>query len=438
MRARFEKTPSFPAPPDVDNLHDEDADIDFEDLIGEMVTTFVRIRAERIDEEIDRWVERVGLAVDLDRVNVAEYDGATSLMRVSHCWTRDGIPPVPKGIDTASCLPQLTAMALSGETVVFSSREELPRSLIPEANNTDFVQGVKANVTVPLKVGGAIIGGVAFGSLRRERKWSPRMLRRLQLVAEVFGGALERKRDIEKIRRLYNELSEISNNSRMGELTGSLAHELDQPLGAILNNAEAAISILSAESPDIHEAKEALEDIVRDDRRAADIIQHVRNLLRRGEVHPSLMDPAEVLLDVEKILKHDAVMRNIDFSVDFARPLPMISGYKTQLTQALVNLVLNAFDAVTEVDEQPRLVSVSATQGIGTLCVAVRDSGEGIGPRIVEHLFRPFFTTKQHGMGLGLAIVRSIVESHGGEITARRNPDRGTTFEVKLPSGCAA
>lgn len=442
MRDRTENMPHHDVPEAAASnaMHGHEDDFqgderDFENLIAEMVATFVRIRAEHIDAEIDQWLERVGRALDLDRANVGEYNRSTGIMRATHCWAREGIPPIPKGINTATVLPELTARALAEETVVFSSRDALPPALLQELDNSQLAKGVKSNVTMPLKVGGAIIGGVAFGSLRRQRRWSRQTLRRLRLVAEVFGSALERKRDIEEIRRLSNELFDISNVSKMGELTASLAHELNQPLGAILNNAQAALSILNTEAPDIQEAREALKDIVRDDNRAADIINHVRVLLHKGEAQRCKLDPREILLALELIMKHDAVMKNISFRVEFAQPLPAISGHKTQLTQALINLVMNAFDAVLEKSEQPRLVLVTAAaREAGRLFIEVRDSGIGIDPRMVPQLFRAFFTTKAKGMGMGLAIVHSVVESHDGEIHVRPNPDGGTTFEIILPT----
>lgn len=410
-------------------------DFDFEDFIGDMVNSFVRVRAEHIDEEIDHWLEKIGVALSLDRANIGEYERSSGTIQATHCWARPGVRPVPRGIDPAHFLPELTRRTLAGETVVFSTRDSLPPVLLEEINNSSLAQGVKSNVTMPLKIGGTIIGGVTFDSMLRERKWSPRLVKRLALIAEVFGSALERKREIEEIRRLQTELFEVSGRSIMGELTASLAHELNQPLGAILNNAEAVLTLLDTKPADLVEAKAALEDIVHDDRRAADIIHHVRTLLRRGETQPSLLDPEEILLDVERILKHDAVMKKISFRVEVERQLPAITGHKTQLTQALVNLVLNAFDAVTENVAEQRVVRVTAAaHESGHLSISVQDSGPGIDPRTVPQLFRAFFTTKAKGMGMGLAIVRSVVEGHGGEIRVTPNADRGTTFEIILPA----
>lgn len=407
--------------------------LQFEDLLGKMMATFVRITADQIDAEIEHWLKRIGLAIGLDRGTVAEYDARHGIMRTTHCWAREGIRPVPKGIDAGRFLPWLTSKSLTGETVVFSKLHNPSEAL------TDlqfkFADGVKSNVTIPLKVGGAVIGAVAFGSLRSERNWSPQLIRRLRLVAEVFGSALERRRDIEEIRRLHNELYQVSNTAVMGELTASLAHELNQPLGAILNNAQAASRLLAAEQPDLPEVRAALEDIVRDDGRAADIIRHVRALLRRGDATQSALDPRELLLEVERILKHDAIMKNISFGVEAVRPLPFVLGHKTLLMQALINLILNAFDAVGENGGEPRVVVVTATtRETGQLSIAVRDSGKGIDPEIVPHLFNAFFTTKDKGMGMGLAIVRSVVESHGGQLRVIQNPDRGSTFEFTLPA----
>jgi len=282
-------------------------------------------------------------------------------------------------------------------------------------------------------VGGVVVGALLFGAIVSEKHWSEQDVQRLKLVAEILGNALERKRAEAEIRRLSEELRQTSQVMAMGELTASLAHELNQPLGAILNNAKAVRRLLSAKAPDLSEINEALEDIIRDDGRAVDIVKNVRAMFMRGEVKMSTVDVQELLLDVARIVGADARTKRISWSTELPDSPALVRGNQTHLTQAVLNLVMNAFDSVCD-SEGPRKVTLLAAPEAGDeVRVSVCDSGKGIDPAVMPRLFEPFFTTKPSGMGMGLTIVRSIIENHGGRIWATQNPDRGATLQFTLP-----
>jgi signal transduction histidine kinase len=183
------------------------------------------------------------------------------------------------------------------------------------------------------------------------------------------------------------------------------------------------------------EVRAALDDVIRDNARAVEVLQNVRALFRRDQPQKSRLDPKQVLMDVERILRHDAKMKKISLTLDPVASLPPVVGDRTQLMQALINLVLNAFDAVSGENDGPRQVVLSASQPeAGHVRVAIRDSGKGIDPTIMPRLFDAFFTTKQTGMGMGLAIARSIIEKHSGRLWATQNGDRGATLQFVLPT----
>jgi signal transduction histidine kinase len=266
-------------------------------------------------------------------------------------------------------------------------------------------------------------------------------LKNAQLYAELQQENSERRKAQEDLRESSAELSQlreevrhVSRTAMMGELTASLAHELNQPLGAILSNAQAVRRFLAAKKPDLAEVKGAVEEIIQDNSRAVETIRNVRALFQRDEAQMSAVDLKQVLLDVKRILAGDAVFKNISFQLDLPASLPPVLGHRAQLVQALLNLVLNAFDAVGESGEGPREVAIHAREReTGRVHIGVRDSGIGIDPEVMPRLFDLFFTTKPKGMGMGLAIVRSIIESHGGKVWVKRNPDRGATLEFELP-----
>ena len=266
-------------------------------------------------------------------------------------------------------------------------------------------------------------------------------LKNAQLYADLQAENDERRKAEIELRQstaalshLQEELRQASRGAMMGELTASLAHELNQPLGGILINAQAVRRLLTPKKPNLAEIKAAIEEIISDDTRAVEIIRNVRSLFQRDDTQMGPVDFKQVLLDVGRILAADAVFRQVFLRSNLPATLPTIIGNRTQLLQALMNLVLNAFDAVCEEGVETREVEIRASEPeSGQVHVAVSDSGKGIDHSIVPRLFDAFFTTKAKGMGMGLAITRSIVENHGGRLWATRNSSGGATLEFELP-----
>ncbi len=350
MVTRFAETDKVRAPmatalPDEVNRGPEV--VDFERLLSDLSASFIRVSVEEVDAEIERWLQLIVLAMNIDRSTVVQFEQSEGTFYVTHQWAREGLDAPERGrrMDDTSSYPWLAAQVLSGEITVIPRLEDMP----PEASkDRDSFRrdGNKSNVTIPLRIAGVVVGAVLFGTLLSEREWSQKEVQRLKLVAEIFGNALERRRVEAEIRRLFEELRKVSQVVTMGELTASLAHELNQPLAAIRNNSQAALELLAAKSPDLKEVVLALEDIVRDNTRAADTVRNVRALFQRGETEMSSVDIKELLLDVNRIVSTDARMKNISLLIKMPDSLPLVLGHKTHLTQAVLNLVLNAFDSI--------------------------------------------------------------------------------------------
>ncbi len=260
----------------------------------------------------------------------------------------------------------------------------------------------------------------------------------ISLQALLIAGMLyERRRrraaEIEARRRM-SELAHLNRRATAGEMTASIAHELNQPLAAILSNAEAAESLLKKPSPDLEELSEILADIRRDDERASEVIKHLRSLLRKGDFESQLFDVNDTLRDVFRFLSVQALVRGVELETELSSSQPQVRGDRIQLEQVILNLVMNGMDAVAgQPRERRRIVGRTKLADGKSVLVSVTDFGQGIAAEELARVFDPFFTTKEHGMGVGLSIVRTIVEAHGGRIWAESLPGSGAAFHVRLP-----
>ena len=235
------------------------------------------------------------------------------------------------------------------------------------------------------------------------------------------------------------DLVHASRVALLGELTASIAHEINQPLGAILSNADAAELLLESESPPLDEVRKILADIRSDDIRASEIIRHIRLLTGKRVVQMESLNINEIAAEVVRLMEVEAHRRSVSLHTEFTAAPATIFGHRVRLQQALMNLILNGMEAMTDTPEADRRLLVrTATNGERRLEVSVTDSGRGIPPEKFPQLFDSFFTTKEDGMGLGLAIARSIIDAHRGRISAENNSDGGATFRFDLPIGATA
>jgi PAS domain S-box-containing protein len=244
----------------------------------------------------------------------------------------------------------------------------------------------------------------------------------------------DRQRAVEDLHKLQAELAHVVRATTLGELAASIAHEVNQPLAAVVTNGNACLNWLAAQPPDLREAKISVEHIVRDANRAADVIARIRKFLRRGAPQVTDIDLPEVIAEVVAMAQDEIMRQRVSLRIAAAAGLPAAAADRVQLQQVILNLVLNALDALSPVADRARILEIDASRlDADFLRVRVRDSGVGVTPEHRDRIFDAFHTTKPHGLGMGLAISRSIVEAHGGRLWATPNEGAGEDFQFTLP-----
>jgi len=278
------------------------------------------------------------------------------------------------------------------------------------------------------------------GTIRHIHSVGHPILNRSGNVAEFVGSAVdvtERKRAEEERERLHQleaDLARLNRVSMMGELAASLAHEIKQPISAASLDAGTCSEWLAHNEPNIEEAQQAASRIIHDVTRAAEIIDRVRSLFRKGELHRESLDVNEIIREMIGLLCSEAGRKSISIRTELADSLPLVCADRVQLQQILMNLALNAIDAIKDSNTPGTLTIKSQLDSDGALLISVSDTGVGLPPDKMDKIFDAFFTTKSQGTGMGLSISRSIVESHGGHLWATANSERGATFHFTLPT----
>jgi C4-dicarboxylate-specific signal transduction histidine kinase len=239
----------------------------------------------------------------------------------------------------------------------------------------------------------------------------------------------------EALQEAQAELTHVTRVTTLGELTASIAHEVNQPLAGIVINGEASLRWLGHKTPDVDEVRHAVERIISDARRASDVIRRIRDLAKKATPEMVPIDVNDIIDDALLLVQRQALNQRVGLQLELESGLPPVLGDRVQLQQVVINLVINGIEAMAHVTARPRwmLVRSHRDEG-GQVLVAVQDSGVGIDPENANRLFNAFYTTKGDGMGMGLSISRSIVEAHGGRIWATNNEGPGATIQFALPA----
>ena len=300
--------------------------------------------------------------------------------------------------------------------------DEVKRTGIAQPFEKEYFR--KDGGRVPVLIGAATFqeggnDGVAFVLDLTERK-----------RAEAEARESERR-----YREMQMQLAHANRVAAMGQLTASIAHEMKQPITATITNAQAALRFLGGRSPDLEEVRETLACIVKDGHRAGNVIGRIRDHIKKAPPQEDRLDINEAIREVIDLTRSEAVKNDVSVRPDLAEGLPLVRGDRVQLQQVILNLIINAFEAMSAGEgTRELLISTRKAENEGVL-VAVRDSGPGVASASLERVFESFYTTKPSGLGLGLPISRSIIEAHGGRLWASANAPRGALFQFTMPAG---
>ena len=400
--------------------------------------------------ELDRYL--AGHSIEI--VSAREWylqDGTFDLKRVIGAWHEQLARALASGY---------TGVRVTGDTAWLEKKDWKDFCEYEEALNESVAnQRLAVLCTYPLAACGAaeildVVRTHQFATAKRHGRWdvietagvkqAKAEIKRLN--EELEQRVVERTRQLtaasEALREAQAALTHVTRVTTLGEVTASFAHELNQPLAAIVNNANACLGLLPRGPHDLGEVREALADIVSDAGRASAIIERVRGLAKRTPPEKVPLRLVDVVDDLVALAAAESVARGVAIRTDVAADLPAVLGDRVQLLQVLLNLVVNGMDAMSSVDEPKRRLDIlgrpDTRDGGPAARISVQDRGVGLDAGRMDRLFEAFYTTKPHGMGMGLAICRSIIEAHGGRLWAESNQGPGATFSFSLPAAAAS
>ena len=378
------------------------------------------------------------------RLEIAERKRAEAQLRESEEQWRDVFENNPTMYFIVDAAGKVMAVNPFGAEQLGYKVDELVGQPVLNVSSESDREAVQRNVAICLEQ----LGLAKSWEVRKVRKDGTvlRVRETAKAVPRVNGPIVliaceditEQKRAEEALRQAQADLAHVTQVTEMGELSASLAHEVNQPIAAAVTNANTCLRWLAGDTPNIEEARAAAMRIVKDGTRAAEIISRIRLLFKKGTPQWELVDINELIREMIVLLRSEATRYSISVRTELAADPPQVMGDRVQLQQVMMNLIMNSIDAMKAMDGTRELAIKSQRTEKEQLMVSVSDTGVGLPPQQADQIFNPFFTTKLHGTGMGLSISRSIVESHGGRLWAADNYPRGTCLHLTLPTGVEA
>jgi len=402
----------------------------FERLLADLTEQLAEIAKADFVSGIERVLRRLLSCLGYDRCSFSEFVAGDYLNVLCSVGT-SAFEALPRGrfpIPLKWFLNELRG----GRVVVMSNLpDDLPPDAVEEAEHCLSI-GLRSHLSIPVRIGGRVTGVLSFASVHKVLSWSPEVIGRLKIVGEVIGGSVALARTEAELRELRRHVWHADRVQRVSALTAAVAHELNQPLAAILSNAQAGLKYLERDEVAPGVIKDILEAVVRESKRTAETIRSMRALIRQGETRRDRIDLAAAMDVAKRLLEGELASQGVRVEATF-QPGCWVVADTVQVKQVAMNLLQNAAAALQTRPSEERLVRLQVSRINELVTLKVSDSGEGIAAKDLPSIFEPFWTTRHDGLGLGLAICRSIVEAHGGRIWAEANSDGGATFSVELP-----
>lgn len=399
--------------------------------------TVVRILAEAatVEEAGPRILQALCEFLDYDLGTLWRIDREAGVLRCAEIWRKPSVEAVQFEAATRA-ITFGPGTALPGRVWATA----VPACVPDVAEDPTFVrasiavrEGLHAAFAFPILGGGVVIGVIDFVS-RDIRQPDQDLLDMMAAIGSQIGQFMERKRTEHALQLVQAELAHVSRVMAMGELTASIAHEINQPLTGVVTNGNACLRYLAADPQDVGAARQAVERMISDAFRASEVIKRIRALVTKSPPREDRLRIDDVILETASLVRSELQRNNISLRTDLAEALPPVLGDEIQLQQVLLNLIINAKEAMSAVADGPREVAITAEHAApDEILVSVRDTGPGLDETKLDQMFEAFHTTKATGMGMGLTISRSIVEAHGGRLWASANQPRGAVFQFALP-----
>ena len=392
----------------------------------------------QIEAQVEWGLRQIVEVLGIDRVGFGVASPDQSRLMITHSYQVPGVPPSPRVIMEEQ-FPWYAAKVREGEPLrLVHLPDDFPQEAIAErAYAAHF--GMKSLLMIPFKVAGVVVGGIGFETFKTYRDWPDELIPRLSLIGDIFTHALARKRADEALKLaeeqagvLRDALAHAGRLEMVSHLTMSIAHEVNQPLCAISSNAQTAIDLLAIDDKD--ELELTLRDISSDAKRGSEVIARIRDMVKKAESCRLPVGVGSVVGEIAPMLRREANAKGVSLCVEIDANQLVVCD-RVQVQQVVLNLVLNAIEAVGMAADGPREVEVRvARDEDNSAKVSVRDTGSGLSAEECERVFAPFVTSKAKGLGMGLAISRSIIQAHGGKLWATPGAQRGTTFHFRLPA----
>jgi PAS domain S-box-containing protein len=403
-------------------------------LRAQYAVTQLLAEATIVEEVTPKILQTVCELLQWDLGALWRLDREARLLRCVEVWHKENV----KGPQFEAVNRESTFMLGIGLPGRVWSRHE-PAYIPDVVHDTNFPrasiaarEGLHAAFGFPILLGGDVLGVMEFFS-HDIRQPEQELLDMMATLGSQIGQFIERKRAEEAFRTAQMELAHVTRVATLGEMTASIAHEINQPLGALVNNAGACLGWLDAEN--LEEARNSVALMMDDAQRTSEIITRIRALVKKAPPQKDWLDINQIIREVIGLAQSEVQRNHVALETQLSDDMPVVFADRIQLQQVMLNLMMNANEAMTQVTTPRELLISSGADGPKGVVVVVRDSGAGLDSKTLERLFEPFYTTKPQGMGMGLAICRSIVQAHGGRLWAATNRDRGASFHFTLPMG---